>query len=39
VHAGLYELASHDEHGMHEVAMRFEGDVRVWSVAFAPGVG
>lgn len=35
---GLYELARHDKHGMHEVAMKLDGDVRVWSVAFAPGV-
>jgi hypothetical protein len=34
---GLYELASHDEHGMHEVRLDLDGDVRVWSLAFAPG--
>jgi len=34
---GLYELSGHPEHGMHEVRLDFEGDVRVWSLAFAPG--
>ncbi len=34
---GLYELCEHGRHGLHEVVMRFEGPVRVWSVAFAPG--
>jgi len=34
---GLYELSSHPEHGMHEVRLDLEGDVRVWSVAFTPG--
>lgn len=36
---GLYELSSHDHHGMHEVAMHLDGEIRVWSVAFAPGAG
>lgn len=34
---GLYELCGHDRHGRHEVALRFGGPVRVWSVSFAPG--
>ncbi len=34
---GLYELSGHPVHGMHEVRMDFEGEVRVWSLAFAPG--
>lgn len=34
---GLYELCEHERHGLHEVVMRFEGPVRVWSVAFVPG--
>lgn len=34
---GLYELSGHPVHGMHEVRLDIEGDVRVWSLAFAPG--
>ena len=34
---GLYELSGHPEHGMHEVRLDIDGDVRVWSLAFAPG--
>lgn len=34
---GLYELARHDEHGMHEVTLHFDGPIGVWSIAFAPG--
>ena len=34
---GLYELSSHDEHGLHEVAMHLDGKIRVWSLSFAPG--
>jgi hypothetical protein len=34
---GLYELSGHPEHGLHEVRLDFEGPVRVWSLAFAPG--
>ena len=34
---GLYELSGHPEHGMHEVRLDLGGDVRVWSLAFAPG--
>ena len=36
---GLYELSSHDGHGLHEVRLDLEGPIRVWSVAFAPGAG
>jgi hypothetical protein len=35
---GLYELSSHPEHGMHQVRLDLDGDIRVWSVSFAPGV-
>ena len=34
---GLYELAEHGTHGVHEVRLEFEGEIRVWSVAFSPG--
>ena len=34
---GLYELAGHPEHGMHEVRLDLEGPIRIWSLAFAPG--
>ncbi|HET6831502.1 MAG TPA: hypothetical protein VFH44_09165 [Solirubrobacterales bacterium] len=34
---GLYELSGHPEHGIHEVRLDFDGPVRVWSLAFAPG--
>jgi len=34
---GLYELAEHPEHGMHEVRLDLDGPIRVWSVSFAPG--
>lgn len=34
---GLYKLAEHDRHGMHEVRLDFDGSIRVWSVAFAAG--
>ena len=34
---GLYELSGHPEHGMHEVRLDLDGEVRVWSLAFAPG--
>ena len=36
---GLYELSSHAEHGIHEVRLDLDGQIRVWSVAFAPGAG
>jgi hypothetical protein len=34
---GLYELSGHPEHGIHEVRLELDGEVRVWSLAFAPG--
>lgn len=34
---GLYELSSHPHHGLHEVELWLEGEIRIWSVAFAPG--
>lgn len=34
---GLYEVAAHNSHGIHEVSIQLEGNIRVWSVAFAPG--
>lgn len=34
---GVYRLCDHGSHGLHEVRLDLEGDVRVWSVAFAPG--
>ena len=36
---GLYELSSHPEHGLHEVTIRLRGEIRIWSVSFAPGAG
>ncbi len=35
---GLYELSSHHKHGIHEVGLVLDGEIRVWSVAFSPGV-
>ena len=35
---GLYELASHGAHGAHEVEVRPEPSVSVWSFAFPPGL-
>lgn len=34
---GLYELAGHGAHGIHEVRIELEGPIRVWSVAFSAG--
>jgi len=34
---GLYELSSHPHHGLHEVELWLEGEIRVWAVAFTPG--
>lgn len=34
---GVYELATHAKHGLHEVRLEFDSAIRVWSVAFAPG--
>lgn len=35
---GLYELATHDRHGKHTVALRPEAGMGVWSVSFDPGL-
>lgn len=35
---GLYHLADHNAHGLHEVRLEPPEGVRVWSVAFGPGV-
>jgi hypothetical protein len=35
---GIYELAAHDRHGTHSVALRPEPGMRVWSVSFDPGL-
>jgi hypothetical protein len=35
---GLYELAEHPRHESHELELRPSDGVRVWSIAFAPGV-
>jgi hypothetical protein len=34
---GLYELAEHGRHGVHEIRIDLDPGVRVWSVAFAAG--
>jgi hypothetical protein len=34
----LYELAAHDRHGAHTVALRPDPGLRVWSVSFDPGL-
>jgi hypothetical protein len=35
---GLYELSSHDVHGSHTVRLDLDGQVRVWSLSFVPGI-
>ena len=35
---GLYEVSSHDHHGIHEVSLRPQGTVQIWSLSFPPGV-
>ena len=35
---GLYELATHERHGKHTVALRPEAGMSVWSVSFDPGL-
>ncbi|HTR74763.1 MAG TPA: hypothetical protein VMH33_05830 [Solirubrobacterales bacterium] len=35
---GIYELATHERHGAHSVALRPEPGMRVWSVSFDPGL-
>jgi hypothetical protein len=34
---GLYEIALHDRHGVHEARIELEGPIRVWSLSFSPG--
>jgi hypothetical protein len=34
---GLYELAEHGAHGVHEVRIDLDPGIRIWSVAFAAG--
>lgn len=33
---GVYELAAHDSHGIHEVSLAPSAGARIWSVSFAP---
>jgi hypothetical protein len=35
---GLYELATHDRHGKHTVALRPDAGMSVWSISFDPGL-
>jgi len=35
---GLYELSKHDVHGIHEVRIELEDEIRIWSVGFAAGL-
>jgi hypothetical protein len=35
---GLYELADDDRHGSHRLRLRASAGVKIWCVAFAPGV-
>jgi hypothetical protein len=35
---GLYEVADHDEHGEHELALEFRCDARAYAFSFAPGL-
>lgn len=35
---GLYELSKHDTHGLHEVRIELDGEIRVWSIGFAAGL-
>ncbi len=35
---GIYELATHDRHGSHSVALCPDAGMRVWSVSFDPGL-
>jgi hypothetical protein len=36
--SGIYELAAHERHGAHTVALRPEPGAMVWSVSFDPGL-
>jgi hypothetical protein len=35
--AGLYELATHPQHGSHEMRLQPDHNLRIWSVSFAAG--
>jgi hypothetical protein len=35
---GIYQLAAHERHGAHAVALRPDPGLRVWSVSFDPGL-
>jgi hypothetical protein len=35
---GIYELAAHERHGAHAVALRPDPGIKVWSVSFDPGL-
>jgi hypothetical protein len=35
---GVYQLAEHERHGRHTVTLRPDSGLRVWSVAFDPGL-
>jgi hypothetical protein len=35
---GIYQLAAHDHHGAHTVALRPDPGMRIWSVSFDPGL-
>lgn len=35
---GVYQLAEHERHGAHTVALRPDPGMRVWSVSFDPGL-
>jgi len=35
---GIYEIAGHERHGAHRVALIPEAGMSVWSVSFAPGL-
>lgn len=35
---GLYRLSEHDRHGLHEVSLALEGQIRIWSVSFGPAL-
>ena len=35
---GLYELSKHESHGIHEVRIDLDGEIRIWSVGFSAGL-
>jgi len=36
--AGLYELAGHPRHGGHQLVLRPDPSLRIWSVSFSAGM-